>query len=99
MFTVIYSFEVKPAYEKEFINAWTTLTKMLHQYANSKGSRLHRASTGQFIAYANWPNEQLWNTADSKLPLEHKKLRNKLKNTCTKIETIYTSELLVDLLQ
>lgn len=99
MFTVIYSFEVKSDHEKEFIDVWTALTKMLHRYANSKGSRLHKASTGQFIAYANWPNERLWNTADRKLPPEHKELRNKLKNACTKIETIYTSELLVDLLQ
>jgi dTDP-4-dehydrorhamnose reductase len=53
--TVLYRWEVAPEKEKDFVDAWTAITRtyLLH---GSLGSRLHRSPDGRMVAYAQWPS-------------------------------------------
>jgi heme-degrading monooxygenase HmoA len=52
MFTVIYSFQVKPGQVHKFEKAWKDLTLLISEYEGSLGSRLHKQSELSYIAYA-----------------------------------------------
>ncbi|MFT7220713.1 MAG: hypothetical protein ACI8Z1_002333 [Candidatus Azotimanducaceae bacterium] len=58
MFAVIYRWKVKPGTEEQFQDAWRRGTKDLVRLFNSGGSRLHRASDGSWVAYAQWPTKE-----------------------------------------
>ena len=70
MFSVIYTFEVKPGSENDFVKAWSALTQLIKEHAGSGGSRLHKAATGNYVAYAQWPDRQTWEQAAEKLPVK-----------------------------
>jgi len=60
MFVAIYRWRVQPDREQAFVQAWTRLTELIFQTAGSLGSRLHRCDDGTFLAYAQWPDRELW---------------------------------------
>ncbi|CAH0528775.1 antibiotic biosynthesis monooxygenase family protein [Vibrio hippocampi] len=63
MFIAIYEFEVKAGRVEVFRHAWFEVTKYLHQYAGSLGSRLHDTQQPEvLLAYAQWPDEESWCT-------------------------------------
>lgn len=99
MFSVIYTFEVRPGQEEKFVAAWSQLTKLIKEYAGSGGSRLHRDSSGTFIAYAQWPDRSTWEESMSKLPSEAAVIRESMRATCLSIGTQFELDTVVDLIQ
>ena len=87
MFTVIYSFEVKEGKIEEFIHGWQGLTDLIYQYEGSLGSRLHRVSELNYIAYAQWPSKETWKNAGSSLPETAGTYRDQMKSACESIES------------
>ncbi len=104
MFTVIYSFKVRPAQCDVFEESWNQLTALIYKYEGSLGSRLHKAivqnesESIQYIAYAQWPSRQLWENSGGKLPKEADAIRSTMKNACKNIETLYELDVVNDLL-
>lgn len=98
MYCIIYRFEIKSGSEKEFKDAWQSLTLLFRRYAGSLGSRLHRAGD-DFIAYAQWPDKETYDRADVKLPKEEaERFRKQMAESCIKIERIPDLEVEIDLL-
>ncbi len=98
MFTVIYTFRVKPGKEKQFSSAWSELTSLIYQYEGSLGSRLHLDSNGLFLAYAQWPTRSTWENAGSKLPSESEEIKSRMRDACEEIKTVHELDVLDDLL-
>jgi len=46
--------------EQSFQDAWQEVTRQLIRERGGRGSRLHRSSDGEWIAYAQWPSRQIW---------------------------------------
>ncbi len=99
MFTVIYSFKVKPNQEKRFEKAWRDLTLLIYEYEGSLGSRLHKQNVYNYIAYAQWPDRRTWLNSGSMLPQQSKEIRQIMKVSCDKIETLFELEVIDDLLK
>ena len=68
-FAVLYTFEVHPGAEHQFIEAWSDLTHLIRRHRGGLGSRLHRDAQGRFRAYAEWPSRAVFE-ADTPLPTE-----------------------------
>lgn len=97
MLVVIYNFQVKPNAEAAFKEAWSAFTELLYKHAGSLGSSLHRDAEGQFIAYAQWPDKESRDTADSKLPASAFGFQDAMRSCCTSISVEHELEMLVDL--
>ena len=97
-FIVIYSFKVIDGKEKDFINAWTELTKLIYISAGSYGSRLHKADKLLYIAYAQWPDNETWNHSSGRLPETANKFRTQMRESCSEIKTEYEMNVVQDLL-
>ena len=52
MYVVMYSFQIKPHQEQNFIESWKGLTALIYKYEGSLGSRLHKQKPQNYIAYA-----------------------------------------------
>lgn len=80
MIGVLLEFDVKKGFENEFIEAWNETTEIIYRNFGSLGSRLHRDETGLYVAYAQWPSlevyesEQHWSDDDLKV-------REKMRDT------------------
>lgn len=99
MFALIYQFEVKENKEPEFINAWEKLTQLIYEYEGSLGSRLHKQIDNVYIAYAQWPDKETWKNAGNNLPDSADEVRAKMREACTKIDTLHELECKIDLLK
>lgn len=99
MFIAIYKFKVISGKEQDFIKSWEDLTELISNFEGSLGSRLHKESEQVFIAYAQWPDKKTWFNAGENLPEESKVVRKLMKESCEKIETIHTMEIISDLLK
>ena len=62
-FVVIYRWRVAEDKEESFVAAWRQLTELIAERRGGLGSRLHRASAGTFVAYAQWASEEAWRAA------------------------------------
>ena len=80
MFTVIYSFKVKPNQVEKFIHGWEGLTKLIYEFERSLGSRLHKVGELDYIAYAQWPSKETFDNAGSNLPESADIFRSKMKS-------------------
>ena len=61
MFIAVYRFKIFPDMEQQFIQAWKIRTEGIYFLLGSLGSRLHQeSSTGDYIAYAQWPSRSHW---------------------------------------
>ncbi|WP_139958840.1 antibiotic biosynthesis monooxygenase family protein [Flavicella sediminum] len=96
MFVVIYSFKIKPGQNDRFLKCWSKLTRMIYQYENSLGSRIHKQSENTFIAYAQWPNSDTFHNSGNNLPEESIELRNKMRAACLEFKIIDKLELIED---
>jgi len=56
MFVVVYRWKVKPGGEDQFREGWREMTQSIYETFGSRGSRLHRAEDGTWVAYAQWPD-------------------------------------------
>ena len=99
MFAVVYRFEVIPSKEESFIQAWKTLTQLIYKHEGSLGSRLHLSANNTYLAYAQWPSKTIWENAGKHMPPEADKVCKQMKESCKRIETIHTMDLVEDLLQ
>ncbi|MFT4603050.1 MAG: hypothetical protein ACI857_003237 [Arenicella sp.] len=99
MFAVIYSFKIKPNCEAEFIKAWEDLTLLIYEFENSIGSRIHRKSEFEFIAYAQWPDEATFKDSGSNMPESAQPIRKIMRDCCEEITTLHELEMVSDLLQ
>lgn len=99
MFYVIYKFEVNPGLEMDFEQDWAALTHAFITHSNGMGSRLHKTPDGTYIAYAEWPNKETWETAGDHLPANAKKLSERMRSTLTGFEILHTLDAVKDLLK
>lgn len=71
MLAVLLEFNVKPGAETEFVKYWEKTTQIIYQNFGSLGSKLHKSERGLYVAYAQWPSldvyesEHLWSKEES----------------------------------
>lgn len=99
MFAVIYLFKVKKGSEKVFESSWDELTKLIYQHNGSLGSRLHLNQNGDYIAYAQWPDELLWENSASMTIAGSEKAILEMKNACDEIKVLHKLKMVTDLLK
>ncbi|NND94363.1 MAG: antibiotic biosynthesis monooxygenase [Flavobacteriales bacterium] len=99
MFAAVYSFKVKEGRDDEFIKAWRELTQFIYSFEGSLGSRLHHEGNGTYLAYAQWPNEEVYDKAGDNLPDEADEWRTLMRDACISITTLHKLELIDDLLK
>jgi len=68
-FAVVYRWKVRPDGHAEFVAAWREATRAFRTIG-ALGSRLHRSDSGDFYAYAEWPSREMWQNAQSRLPVD-----------------------------
>ncbi len=59
-FAVIYQWRVRPGMEAQFCAAWEALSASLLAERGARGARLHRTESGDYVAYAQWPDRATW---------------------------------------
>lgn len=99
MFCVLYKFTVKPDHEDHFRYHWAAVTPWFYHHAGSLGSRLHRASTGEFLAYAQWQTRAQWEQQRERSDAELHQHRQAMREVCEKMEGLYELEMTDDLLR
>ena len=99
MFAVLYRFTINENMESQFIDAWKQLTQLIYEYEGSLGSRLHKQNDGNYFAYAQWPDKETWKKSGSKLPDSADEARKVMRESCSKIETLYELNCTADLLK
>lgn len=98
MYSIVYSFEIKPEEEDQFINGWKGLTQLFKVHANSLGSRLHKSSGNQYFAYAQWPDKITFENASNLLPEEATQYREQMRTSLQNSEVIFSGNVQIDLL-
>jgi heme-degrading monooxygenase HmoA len=99
MFCVIYKFTVKPDCEDHFRHHWSAVTQWYYRHAGSLGSRLHRTSTEEFIAYAQWQTRAQWEQQRDRSNAELHQHRQSMRDACEQIEVLYELETTDDYLR
>ena len=99
MFCVLYKFTVKSSCEEQFRHHWCAVTRWYYRHAGSLGSRLHRASTGEFIAYAQWPSRAQWEQQRDRSEAALQAHRQAMRDACEQIAVLYELEMTDDSLQ
>jgi hypothetical protein len=82
MFCVLYKFTVKPGGDDPFRRHWLAVTQWYYRYAGSLGSRLHRASTGEYMGYAQWPSRAQWERQRERSDAELQAHRQAMRQAC-----------------
>ena len=73
------------------------MTELIREREGSLGSRLHRAGSGEYVAYAQWPSRQVWDDSDTIPPTrEMVELRQVLRNCGTRHRPDLLMEVLND---
>ncbi|GJQ62198.1 MAG: hypothetical protein SCALA702_12510 [Melioribacteraceae bacterium] len=99
MFVVIYEFKAKPGLENEFIDAWYEVTRGIYTEMGSLGSRLHSTETaGKFIAYAQWPDRNVWQKETRFSNQSFVDASEKMKKTMESIKILHELDVLSDYL-
>lgn len=96
MFTVVYTFRVKPGMEERFRASWAFLTAEYRRTRGSLGSRLHRDRDGRLVAIALWPDRARWEDPGPTTP-ELAAAQQALRACCDEVATEHELELLEDL--
>ncbi len=56
---------MKAGYERNFQTGWHQRTEEIYRTCGSFGSRLHQAEDGSWVAYAQWPDRETYDAAQS----------------------------------
>ena len=99
MFCIIYKFTVKPDHEDLFRQSWSAVTQWYYQNAGSLGSRLHRAGTSEFVAYAQWQTRAQWEQQRERSDAELHRQRQGMREACEAIEVLYELDVVDDWLR
>lgn len=59
-FAVIYRWKLRSGMEHKFQDAWRIITKLISEERGGLGSRLHKTSDCEWVAYAQWPSKDAW---------------------------------------
>lgn len=70
-FCVVYQFMVRAGCEAAFEQAWQDLTLAIREQCGGLGSRLHKTDDGWWLAYAQWPDRQTWEQAQTRTTPVH----------------------------
>lgn len=100
MFCVIYRFHVRQDKEELFINSWSAVTRLLKDVHGACGSRLHKSDSNQWIAYAQWPDEQAWSATKNgpeELDQARRVMRGCLEDPA--VETLFKLNVIEDQLE
>lgn len=54
---ILYRWRADPAKARQFEEAWTEGTRLIHEKCGSCGARLHKGEDGLYWSYALWPDE------------------------------------------
>ncbi|MCT4630164.1 antibiotic biosynthesis monooxygenase [Winogradskyella sp.] len=98
MYIVLYTFNVKPNREKDFLKGWKGLTELIQKHEGSLGSRLHIKKPLNYIAYAQWPSKTHFNASGNNLPNEANTYRDLMRSSCENIKVLEKLEVVKDLL-
>lgn len=60
MYCILLEFRPTPGTEEDFLGAWREFTAFIFENYGSKGSRMHLSEDGRFIAYAQWPDKNVY---------------------------------------
>jgi hypothetical protein len=97
MFCVIYKFEVMDGKEETFVKSWTDVTQSFIDHCGALGSRLHKNSETEYIAYAQWPSKEIHEK--SELPEEIKQnVYAEMVASCNSIQILFELTPVSDLL-
>jgi len=96
MYVVIYYFKAKKDKEAEFLELWKAMTLAIRENCKGLGSRLHKESDLEYIAYAQWPDQNTFDQA--KLPKEFDELTSQFKAVTSSVKVLYKLEAVDDLL-
>ena len=96
MFSVIYQFVVKAGCEEQFVQAWEQRTEEIKIAHGGLGSRLHRTSSGAWLAYAQWPSRDMWKSAGNSGIVTPASMA--MKEALLSSETIFELDVVSDLL-
>ena len=97
MFSVVYSFDVKPDLEQEFVEAWAFITRDFIRTRGSLGSRMHRDKEGRFVAIALWPDRASWEAKPMDPSPELKAARDTMMKACELLRTDRELDLVMEL--
>jgi hypothetical protein len=78
MLAVVLEFDVIEGMENEFRDAWIETTEVIYQNFGSLGSRLHKSDNGKFIAYAQWPDLNVYEN-DHNWSVDFKNSRERMR--------------------
>jgi quinol monooxygenase YgiN len=98
MFIALYEFQVKPGFENQFEENWSKVTEAIYTTRGSLGSRLHKASDGTYVAYAQWPSEELYKL-ETPLPEKASIARGLMKDACVELRVLKLMTVQTDLLK
>ena len=100
MLYIILEFDVIEGKEQEFVDAWTECTKVIYENFGSLGSRLHKADKNLYIAYAQWPNTEVYEKSGD-WPGHLISIRDKMRATLKtgKPKILYKLQTEIDLLK
>jgi len=68
-FVSIYRWQVARGCEPDFVRAWQAEAERYRDRYGSRGSRMHRAEDGTFVATAFWASKEAWAAAPRPLDL------------------------------
>jgi hypothetical protein len=99
MFCMLYKCTVKTDYVAQFRHHWCAVTQWCYQNAGSLGSRLHRASTGEYVAYAQWQTRTQWEQQRERADGALHTHRQAMRDACEQTEVLYELDMADDYLQ
>jgi hypothetical protein len=102
MFAVVYRWRVIAGREAQFEEGWKRGTERIAAEFGGWGSRLHKASDGVYVAYAQWPDIDAWNRAmETRMHHSDDEARQKYRDAIEpgSFETLFAGEVVADLLQ
>ncbi|MFZ9942709.1 MAG: antibiotic biosynthesis monooxygenase family protein [Bacteroidia bacterium] len=97
MFHAVYLFTIKPGRHQDFERAWRELTDAIYRNAGSLGSKLLKQDHDRYLAIAQWPNAKSWEESSERLPGWTGAIRDRMRDCCVSVETVFEGHLVEDL--
>ncbi len=95
MLAVILEFDVIEGQENDFRAAWVETTEVIYHNFGGLGSRLHKSDDGKFIAYAQWPDLNVYES-DHNWSADTNNARERMRATLKTGQPRVLHKLLVD---
>ncbi|WP_299363848.1 antibiotic biosynthesis monooxygenase [Winogradskyella sp.] len=99
MYIILYTFNVIPNKEDDFIEGWKGLTEFIYKHEGSLGSRLHKSDEHNYLAYAQWPDKATFENSSGNLPVQAEHFRSLMRASCNTIDILNKLDVVEDLLK